>query len=379
MQIAYEGLIYEMMPTGGIARYFEELITHLPEDCNPHLLIPEAFRVKATHPNLKTHYAKVKPPFHSAFTKKLLARYWRKSRWGKIEASFAGISADVRHWTYYCGLCQRPIPRSQIPNVITVYDFIAEHHPEIDPRGKHRQWLQQATTVADHVICISETTHNELCNRYPSAAEKTSIIPLGNSFKEIESAELPEQLRNQDYLLFVGRRNEYKNFSVLWKAWKTVKTLYPGLLLAAAGPPVSDRECQTLAISRDESGFVPLGPVSDGTLKTLYAKSKAFVFPSRMEGFGLPALEAMESGSIVLASDCAALKEVCGDAARYFHPDDETRLAELIDWVMNLPVTERLTAMQLGKRRASSFSWEQVAKKTTQVYQTVIANHSGTA
>ena len=125
--------------------------------------------------------------------------------------------------------------------------------------------------------------------------------------------------------------------------------------------------------------FVPLGPVSDGTLKTLYAKSKAFVFPSRMEGFGLPALEAMESGSIVLASDCAALKEVCGDAARYFHPDDETRLAELIDWVMNLPVTERLTAMQLGKRRASSFSWEQVAKKTTQVYQTVIANHSGTA
>ena len=375
MHIAYEGLIYEMMPLGGISRYFDELLSHLPDDCDPSILLPKGHVLTANQPKLQTHYASVTPPFRSSLTRRLLSRYWRKSQWRKIEESFRDITTDVRHWTYYCGLCQRPITSSRVPNVVTVYDFIAEHYPEIDPRGKHRHWLRQSIQAADRLICISETTHLELCERYPDAEKKATVIPLGNSFAKVEPGELPNQLRDKRYILFVGRRNEYKNFSVLWKAWKSIKTQYPDLLLVSAGPPLNDRECRTLKISREEPGFVPLDPVPDSTLKTLYAKSQAFIFPSRMEGFGLPALEAIESGSIVLASDCAALKEVCGDSAYYFQSHDDSHLAELIEMAVELTENARFKTTQRGKHRASSFCWKQVALQTAGVYRSAIADH----
>ena len=88
-----------------------------------------------------------------------------------------------------------------------------------------------------------------------------------------------------------------------------------------------------------------------------------------MEGFGLPAVEAMESGCIVLASNCDALREICGGAAYHFDPLDFRHLAELIEMAIKMPKTEHSRLIQKGKQRASEFTWDSTAAQTMRCYQ----------
>ena len=372
MRIAYEGSTFHMMPLGGITRYFHELISRLDTQNHPCVLLPNGYNLPPLHPNLKTATVPIDFPLNHKTTQRLFARYWRRWRWPKNEQALSDFNADLHHWTYHCGLCFRPIHRGLVPNVITVYDFIFEDYPEFDPRGKHREWLKNAIQSADLILCISEYTHNQLCDRYPTASQKSVITPLGNSFSEVTSSTLPSQLVDRPFLLSVGKRTGYKNFVTLWKAWKQVRQHDKELMLVAVGPEMTESEAKSLGISADEKGFLSLGSVSDEILKSLYEHCQAFVFPTRMEGFGLPAVEAMESGCVVLASDCGALKEVCGDAAYHFSPNDIDSLTELVKMAIHLAPTDREKAIARGKQRASDFSWDQNAKQTTAAYRKLI-------
>ena len=91
-----------------------------------------------------------------------------------------------------------------------------------------------------------------------------------------------------------------------------------------------------------------------------------------MEGFGLPVVEAMESGTLLLNSDCDALKEVGGESAAYFQHDDVNTLAELIQTALTMPSTERQHRIEAGKKRAKLFSWDQTAKLTVDAYRQLL-------
>ncbi|MBL6724385.1 MAG: glycosyltransferase family 4 protein [Rubripirellula sp.] len=369
MRIAYEGLIYQMLPLGGIARYIDEIIERLPEEDEPCVLLPNGFEFSPKHPQLKTASVAVEFPIASKTANKLLGRYWRRYRWKKIQTQYAAFQADLHHWSYYCGLCYRPVVRRNKPTVVTIYDFIFQQYPELDKNGKQRQWMENAIRTADRLICISQATYHDLCNRFPTAASKAVVTPLGNSFSSVTASPLPDSLRDRPYLLFVGRRTGYKNFITIWKAWKKARERHKDLQLVAAGPPLSEREARQLNISPDESGFLSLGKVSDPVLKSLYQNCKAFVFPSHMEGFGLPAVEAMESGCLVLASNCEALKEVCGGAAYHFDSVDTDALTQLIEIAVTIPEAQKKSRIADGKQQASRFSWDQTAEQTLSIYR----------
>jgi glycosyltransferase involved in cell wall biosynthesis len=109
--------------------------------------------------------------------------------------------------------------------------------------------------------------------------------------------------------------------------------------------------------------------VPDDELPGLYAGAEAFVLPSVYEGFGLPVLEAMASGTPVVASDAAALPETCGGAARLVAPEPDALADALVTLLADTRERERLTA--LGLERARAFSWERTAREVDAVVRSV--------
>ncbi|TWU35953.1 glycosyltransferase family 4 protein [Novipirellula artificiosorum] len=365
MRVVFEGAIFEMLPVGGIARYFTDIINRLPESITPIVLGPEEASLAFSNPHVTLSGVRTKAPL------KMLRRFWRKSQHRLIDQQMDSLSGDLHHWTYYSGLCQREIRPGNVQNVITVYDFIHESFPELDPSGAHSYWKRKAIESADHICCISQTTHDDLCDRFPEVASRASVTMLGNSFVNVVAEPVTGQLANRPYVLFVGRRDNYKNFQTLWHAWQSVRSRVPELALVIVGPPIKRREARGLGMKEQEEGVIHLGGVSDPVLKGLYQHCRAFVFPSKEEGFGLPAVEAMESGAPVIASTCPALREVLGNVGHYFDAHDVDSLADLLVLadLERLPHCEK--KLQLGLQRASELSWQKTVEQTVAAYRTL--------
>ena len=201
---------------------------------------------------------------------------------------------------------------------------------------------------------------------------------LGNTFKHVEAEPVSAELKDRPYVLFVGRRSGYKNFQVVWQAWNQARRRVPDLALVSVGPPIKSRELAQLGSGQLSDGegpqnFIPLQGVTDRQLKGLYQASRAFVFPSRMEGFGLPALEAMECGTPVLASNCDALREVLQSAGHFFDADDVDTLSDMLVAAATDSLPNRDVRIEQGRRRAGQLTWEQTAKQTAAVYGELLA------
>jgi glycosyltransferase involved in cell wall biosynthesis len=305
-----------------------------------------------------------------------LRKLTREKMQRRITAQFDAIQADVEHWTYYNGLCRRPIRRADRPLVVTVLDFVHEAFESLDPSGKHIAIKQDAIHAADHLICISQSTHDEMCERFPAARDKASVIPLGTSLSDVAPEPLPASLREKPYVLFVGRRNSYKNFSVVWEAWNRLRGRLPAdAKLVLVGPPMKRREATELGWRDDESAIL-IPNASDGMLRTLYEHSQAFLFPSKAEGFGLPSLEAMSAGAPVMVSDLPVMREVVGDCGFYFDPNDADMVASLILSAIKGDLPDKQAMIRSGHERAAAFNWHTTASQTANVYRRLIENRS---
>jgi glycosyltransferase involved in cell wall biosynthesis len=368
MKILYEGAIFQILRCGGVARYITELIGHLPDHCAPTVLGTSVEASRLSHPNLNFYGARTEPPV-------AWLRKWTRDRMQRqIADVFDSIDADLEHWTYYSGLCRRPIRRGHRPLVVTVLDFVHEAFPSLDPAGRHIAMKHEAIRVADHLICISHSTHDELCERFPWARHKASVIPLGTSLARVAAESLPESLAGKPYVLFVGRRNNYKNFEVVWKAWNRIRRQLPkGSKLAIVGPPMKRREAVALNW-RDDGSAVLIPNASDGMLRTLYEHSRGFLFPSRAEGFGLPSLEAMSAGTPVMASDLPVMREVIGDSGYYFDPDDVDTVAEMIEAALTGQLPDADSIVEQARRRSAAFTWQATAEQTATVYKELTAH-----
>jgi glycosyltransferase involved in cell wall biosynthesis len=295
----------------------------------------------------------------------------------RIKEQFDGIKADVEHWTYYNGLCRRPIRRVNRPLVVTVLDFVHEAFGSLDPSGKHIAIKHDAIRAADHLICISQSTHDEMCERFPEVRGRSSVIPLGTSLADVTPEPLPASLVGKPYVLFVGRRNSYKNFAVVWQAWNQLRGRLPqDAKLVLAGPPMKRREATELNW-RDDGSAVLMPNVSDGMLRTLYTHSQGFLFPSKAEGFGLPSLEAMSAGTPVMVSDLPVMREVVGDSGYYFDPNDTEMVASMILSAMTDDLPDKQAMIQRGRERAAAFNWQTTANRTADVYRQLTENRTG--
>ena len=255
------------------------------------------------------------------------------------------------------------------PGVVTIHDIAWEVYPEDQPpktRWKARTIAPRAARSAERVICVSDHTRDDVCERYSVDPAKVRVIreapglPLGD-------AEPP----SGPYLLAAGDLRPRKNLLRLVDAFRA---LYEDGLphrLVLAGEDILGRGTRIA----EAAGSAPVeltGRTTDEELDALMRGADALVFPSLYEGFGLVVVEAMARGCPVVCSNSTALPETGGDAAHYFDPLDVDDMAEAIRTV----VTDREVhddLAQRGRERAATFTWEEAADQTTAVYRELVA------
>jgi glycosyltransferase involved in cell wall biosynthesis len=362
VKIFYDGQIYADQTTGGINRYFTNIITRLPEDAQPTLTA--SYRSNKsyypTHPNLQLQEF---PQFRPARIAHPMRGHYL--RWLNKSRSF-----DIFHPTYYFLLSGEAFSQTRHPLVITVYDMIHELFADYMDAAATIRAKQAAIQAADVIICISESTKNDLLKYFPSVESKIVITHLASEFRS-EWAYGTEIVPDRPYFLYVGSRAKaYKNFDTILLAFAKAASVKPDLLLCVVGAPFNNEEQQQIAELNLIDRIQYYHYASDTHLAKLYRCSIAFVYPSLYEGFGIPPLEAMACGTVVVAANSSSIPEVVGDAGILFEPKAVKDLADILLDLLDLP-SKRDRSIAKGFARNKQFSWDKTAANTMEVYKSL--------
>jgi len=232
--------------------------------------------------------------------------------------------------------------------------------------------FKKVTETSDHLIAISQFTKKELQEFTPIEDGKISLIYEASDVSNI--APKKYQLPFKKYILYVGQQSDYKNIKRLGDAHQILLAKYPDLGLVLVGSKnASALTTETYFNERNYQNILFTGFVDDSNLSWLYSNAQAYVFPSLMEGFGLPGLEAMGYGTPVVSSNATCLPEVYGQAAHYFNPLDTSDMAEAIDQVLsNDHLRTRLA--KAGFKQIKKYSWKKMAIETHKVYKQVLGS-----
>lgn len=262
--------------------------------------------------------------------------------------------------------CFLPL-RRPCPGVVTIHDLAFEAMPEDFSRRtgwKFRTFAPRAARSAERVICVSEFTRDDVCERYGVDSEKVRVIHPAPALAE-GSAEPPEGL----YLLAVGDLRGKKNLPRLVEAFRLLRDegLPHRLLLAG----LDSGEGERIRAAAGDAPVELLGYLPDDGLDAVMRGAELLVQPSLYEGFGLTVVEAMARGCPVACSRASALPETGGDAAVYFDPLDPADMAAAIRRVAeDEELRERM--IEAGRARAAALTWEDVADRTVRVYRELV-------
>lgn len=256
---------------------------------------------------------------------------------------------------------------SKVPTIIAVHDLVAwlfPHTHNIRATIIERLTLPIAARKARHIVAVSQHTKGDLTRILKIPREKISIVSCAASsrFRLFTDEEKTEQRKKYNlqlpYLLAVGTLEPRKNFTTLIKSFAKLHKDHPEYKLMIIGGKgwyyrdiFNQIRRQNLTRHVICSGYIP-----DADLPAYYANATALVFPSLYEGFGIPPLEAMQTGCPVIASNAASLPEVVADAAILIHPHNENELTAAMNKII-IDADTRAQLMQKGIKRASQFTW----------------------
>jgi glycosyltransferase involved in cell wall biosynthesis len=254
----------------------------------------------------------------------------------------------------------------RIPAVPIVYDlttFERSMRPNRRSTVIERLTLGPAVRRSARLLAISQATADALLARFPAAAARTVVAPLGIAPTLSAQLELADalELPQPGFVLAVGTLEPRKNLPRLVAAYASLdeklQREHPLVVVGARGWQTGE----TLrALDALGERCMRLGHVSDAALAELYRRCAVFCYPSLGEGFGLPVLEAMAAGAAVVTSGISSLPEVGGDAVEYVDPHDVTSIASGLRRLLNDQVV-RAELAQRARARAREFSWERFA------------------
>jgi glycosyltransferase involved in cell wall biosynthesis len=287
---------------------------------------------------------------------------------------------DLFHATHYV---LPPLPRGRA--VVTIHDIIHLLYPQFLPnRVAHlyaRIMIRRALKVADRIITVSHNSKRDLVDHFGVAPARVEVIYNGVSrgFRQ----DVPGEERRRvalklnlpsPYLLFLGSDRPHKNARNVIKAFAEARRRGPlPHALVLAGPmPRNEGRVEALISALDLGAAIRrTGIVDDADMPGLFAGADAFLYPTLYEGFGLPVIEAMASGTPVLTSSTSALQEIAGGYALLVDPMDAGAIATGIVTLATDPV-KRAELAKMGLARAADFSWNKAAEATLSVYAAVL-------
>jgi glycosyltransferase involved in cell wall biosynthesis len=245
--------------------------------------------------------------------------------------------------------------------VLTIHDLSPLEHPEWFRAGFatwYRLFLPILARRVNQVLTPSEYVKQKVMRRF--RISRVLVTPNGVDHSIFHPGAKQNQLDLPAcYILFVGTLEPRKNLKLLLRAWNEIKDEFRDVWLMIVG--VSGSVFRTTHLPHDMERVRFAGYVDDETLAGLYASAALLVFPSMEEGFGLPALEAMASGTPVIVSDGGALPEVIGQAGLIFRAPDQNELICVMKEGLRNPGL-RSELRDKGLERARMFSWRKTAE-----------------
>jgi len=310
---------------------------------------------------------------------------------GKHKVPGKGLSAHLLRLLWAAALWPRqarrqgatglysPVPEGafagSLPQVVTVHDIIPARFPELHGRLKsyYATVVPRLLARARAVICISEHTRRDLLSYYGLRNLRTHVVHNGYDrrlFYPRPKGLSQEHFGFDDYFLYVGDMRPYKNLSGALDAFAGLRTQAVFVVVGKRDRrffPGIRKRIRELGI---QERVVFPGYVSNEDLAALYSQAVGLVFPSRYEGFGLPALEAMACGCPVVVSKGTSFPEVCGGAALYVNADDVLEIRTAMDRLLTDAALRR-RLRQEGIARAGQFDWEKTAAEILDILEDV--------
>jgi glycosyltransferase involved in cell wall biosynthesis len=284
----------------------------------------------------------------------------------------SSLGADIM-FTPYVSIA----PAVRCKKVTTIHDLIALDHRY--PGGPLRQVylhrvIRRAARLSDAVLTVSRTSAGEISTRLGVSPDKIFLTPNAVDNTLRGQAESDGEGAGGRYFLYVGNTDPVKNIESLLRAFNLFGEggkQRAELVLAGPVGPGAER-LQRLASDMGMGETVKLsGHLDENELAGLYRDALALVIPSRQEGFGLPCLEAMAFGCPVLCSDIPVFRELYGDAAAFFAPEDPAGLAELMDRVASDDEL-KIKMADDGHAVSGRFSWKNSAEGARAAFQYVL-------
>ncbi len=346
-------------------RYVDKLIEYL------HKLKPSHEIIILTKPSRVEYVKSVAPNFevlesnHKEFTFAEQFGLWRQVK---------ALNADLVHFT----ITQQPVLyKGKV--VTTIHDLTTTRY-----NNPAKNWLIFKFKQLVYVRVIRLVANKSEALITPSDWVKYDVVQFANvppnkiiaihdaADKISDDTQIIESLKNQKFIMYVGRPQPHKNLQRLTRAFSEVRLTQPGLKLVLVGKiDVTYELLKKYIHQKGISGVVFTDFVSEGQLRWLYENAQAYVFPSLSEGFGLPGLEALAHGLPLISSRATCLPEIYKDGAVYFDPGSTTDMAEKIKSVLeDKDLATRLRSK--GPKVASLYSWKSTAEKTLELYNQIL-------
>src|SRR3989344_923067 len=303
---------------------------------------------------------------------------------------------DIVHYPWF-DLFFRTLPlRQKFPTVVTVHDVIPLIFKKQFPvgiRGKINFNIQKLSLRKCNIITVSETSKKDIVKFLKVPEEKIEVIYNGVSkdfriLSDGENLKIKRKYNLHDrFIMYVGDADHTKNLPFLIEGFKKTKEIekFKDLKLVLIGGvflkkieytdnPELKSLREVLLKIKDynlEADVLKLGQIETDELVSIYNLAQVYVQPSLYEGFGLPILEAFSSGTPVLSSNTAALKEIGGQAVIYFDPENLDQLTRLLGEILESRSLQTKLS-KLGLQRVKNFSWSQSVNQTIKVYEKAI-------
>jgi glycosyltransferase involved in cell wall biosynthesis len=283
-----------------------------------------------------------------------IATVYRDAVWYPL--ALPRLARQSRLDVLHCPTFRGPLAPPACPLVVTVHDLAVLRHPEtfnLWTRQYSRLCVSRVARAARLVIAVSEHTKRDVVELLGTPEERVRVVPNG-----VEGIFTPDgPAESGDYVLAVGTIEPRKNLPRLAEATRRL-----GVELRVAGAPGWGQVELGTGVQR-------VGRPTDEELARLYRGARCLAYPSLYEGFGIPIVEAMASGTPVVTSRGGATEEVAGGAAVLVDPRDPAAIAAGIEEAG----ARREELVRAGLERARAFSWTETARRTADVYREAAA------
>lgn len=364
------GIDARLLMQTGVGRYLSNLITELAQLDNVNEYYVYLRQVEFNRfevPNNRWKKKLLDVPWHTLQEQIIVPFVFYRDR------------LDVVHFPYF------NVPLFYFgKNLLTIHDLIIDHFDTGRASRKSflmyklkRMGYKLATYIgvkkASKITVISETTKKEVIDHYRTS-EKNLIVTydgLDNNFKRIADKKKAINYYKFPYILYVGNAYPHKNLENIISAVKILSHHKIKLVLAGDDDyfyPRLKSFAEKLSIS-DRTIF--FGAANDEQLVNLYSHAKCLVFPSLMEGFGLPNLEALYCNCLPAVSDIPVFREIWGERLTFFNPYDIRDISAKILQLINMPKLKYQKTVERAKHRVSDFNWKKTALTTLNIYQQI--------